>query len=344
MMKLNRRLTLSIAFVLSLLAGQAAATDWAITSNSIENLSGSLSSVSPAVNTPSNAANYLDSSSALGYYGPIGPYGPLGTLGPVGSNSWDVSYWISGVGSWAYWSDTLTALGGPLSESGPLGPNGPLSDTAYDEDLPAINDFAKQLQAGGVWTVLGPVGPLGALGPLGPLGPVGAHGYGTDSYGQYKDGSIIKREVNVAYNGGSRTYELYENYTEPFAKTMANNDTSFMLEGYIAYPYSETDTFEFISGDDQYVTVLLVPMYTLDDFDLVIKDENGNVLATANTYNYVDFVQLNNVASGTTLTVEVTLYSTGHSYIKDYRLFVVGSTSYIGTDTPITGNHQLSLN
>lgn len=337
-----RPLLLALALFVSLAAGQTRAADWAITSNSVQALNGSLASVSPAVSTPSNAAGYLDSGSALGYYGPIGPYGPLGSLGPVGSNAWDVSYWISGVGSWNDWSDTLTDLGGPLSDYGPLGSQGPLSPAAYDGQLPAINDFSKQLQAGGVWTVLGPVGPLGVLGPLGPLGPVGAHGYLRDSAGRYKNGTTVVRTVSVPYGSGSRSYELYENYTESYAKSASDNDTSFMVEGRIAYPYSETDSFVLTSRDTQYVTILLVPMYTLDDFDLVVRDAaTGSVLAKADSASYVDFVQLKSVSQGTRLKLEVKLYSTYHSYTKDYRLFVVGSTRHIGTAVPITGAHQL---
>ncbi len=340
-MQLSLRHLVSICLFTAAFSHQANATDWAISSSSVEALGGSLSSVSPTVSSPSNAADYLDDDSALGYYGPIGAYGPLATLGPIGDNSWNVSYWISAVGDWSEWSEDLTELDGPLSEQGPLGPNGPLAASAYDGTLPAINDFSKQLQAGGVWTVLGPVGPIGPLGPLGPLGPIGAHGYSTDIDGNYEDSNNnVVRTVDVNYNGGTRTYELYENYSESHAKSATDNDTSFMVEGYIAYPYSETDSFEFTSNDDQYVTITLVPMYTLDDFDLVVKDDNGNVLATANTYDYIDFVQLNNITDGTTLTVEVTLYSTAHSYFKDYRLYVVGSTSNISTSTPISGDHQ----
>lgn len=339
-MQLSFKKIIRICLISAVISNTASATDFSITSNNIENLAGVLTSVSPAVNDPVDADEYLDSNSALGYYGPIGSYGPLGTLGPIGNNSWNTSYWISAIGSWSDWSENLTDLGGPLSEAGALGPDGPISDISYDTILPGINDFGKQLQAGGVWTVLGPVGPLGALGPLGPLGPIGAHGYSTDFDGSYLDNGNVVRNVNVDYDGGQRSYELFENYKESYAKSATDNDTSFMVEGYISYPYSETDTYEFTSGDDQYVTITLVPMYTLDDFDIVVKDENGEVIEIANTADYVDFIQLNNISSGTTLTVEVTLYSTAHYHFKDYRLYVVGSTSYISTTDPITGDHQ----
>ena len=77
-----------------LLSTQVVASDFYISASAIEAMNGSLSSVSPAVLTPSNASDYLDTGSSLGYYGPIGPYGPLGVLGPVGDNTWNPSYWI----------------------------------------------------------------------------------------------------------------------------------------------------------------------------------------------------------------------------------------------------------
>lgn len=337
-----RRLSVLLFAVVLSAALPAVASDYYVSAKLIQDLNGSLQSVSPPVQTPSNASTYLSSSSALGYYGPIGPYGPLGVLGPVGNNTWNTSYWISAVGDWSEWSGDLNDLDGPLSEAGPLGPSGPLSDEAYYDDLPAINDFGKQLQAGGVWTVLGPLGPLGALGPLGPLGPVGAHGYATASDGRYLNGGSEVRTVTVDYEDSYRTYELVEKYTESYAKSKTNNDTSFMVEGYIAWPYSETDTFTFTSAYEQYVTIVLTPQYQLDDFDLVITDQYNNVLATSNTGNLIDWVQIK-VPANTKLKAKVNLYGSWHYYSKNYRLIVTGSTPYFNS-TDITGNHQAAWN
>ncbi|THB74163.1 MAG: hypothetical protein D6B28_02580 [Gammaproteobacteria bacterium] len=333
---LTKKIALSAA--LALVVSAPVMADTYISASSVESLNGSLVSVTPAVVTPSNAADYLDEDSALGYNGPIGSYGPLGMLGPIGDNSWNVSYWMSAIGDWSEWSDDMTDHGGPLSEDGPLGPYGPISHDAYYIDLPAINDFGKQLQAGGVWTVLGPVGPLGALGPLGPLGPIGAHGYATDWDGRYVENDVEVRTVDVPYEGSVRTYELVENYDEDYAKSMTDNDTSFMVEGYISYPYSEKDTYTFTSAVGQYVTILVLPEYTLDDFDFVVKDDEGNVVADSNSTDFVDWIQIQ-VPANTTLTVEVELYSTAHYLTKDYRLFVTGSTEYINS-SDITGDHQ----
>lgn len=328
------------ASVTFLVSTPVLASDFYISATSVEDMNGSLASVYPSVQTPSNADDYLDDDSCLGFYGPIGPYGPLGILGPVGDNSWNASYWISAYGDWSDWSDEIE---GPLSESGPLGPNGPLSYDAYWTDLPAINDFSKQLQGGGVWSVLGPVGPLGALGPLGPLGPIGGHGYATDSNGRYVSGGTEMRTVSVPYNGTTRTYELFEKYSESYAENKSDNDTSFMAEGYIAWPYWETDSYTFTSNEDQFVTIVLVPEYQLDDFDIVVKDSNGNQIAYSNTFEYIDWIQIEGVAANTELTVEVELAGSWHYASKDYRLIVTGSTQYINS-TDITGDHQVPMN
>ena len=313
------------------------------------------STVSPALT--SSDQGYLEPSSALGANGPIGAWGPLGALGPVGDNSWNASHWVDAVGDWGQWSDSMSHLGGPLSEAGPLGPDGPLGD-AYSNTLPALDcpnhgdQFCKHLQAGGVWSVLGPIGPLGALGPLGPLGPIGAHGFTTDDNGRYLSGSSVRRTVTVPYQGSSRSYELVERYTESFAKSMTDNDTSFMVSGEIDST-SESDTYAFTSKAQQLVTVLVVPENGLSDFNLEIEDSSGKSVATSasdgiNTLffgtpvasgNYIDFVQLS-LPANTKLKAKVTARTLDGTF-NTYRLIVTGSTGFIDT-TDISGDFQVS--
>jgi hypothetical protein len=329
---------------------------FAVTASSVQALNGSLSSVRPAVRTadPGHSPEfYLQPGSALGPAGPLGAWGPLGALGPVGNNSWNPSAWISGFGDWSSWSRSLTAAGGPLSESGPLGPNGPLSVRAYTQTLPAINDFSKQLQAGGVWTVLGPIGPLGALGPLGPLGPVGAHGFVRDSSGRYLQAGQPVRTVRIPYQGRYRTYELYEHYPETTARSLQDNDTSFMVSGAIDRS-SEVDAYTFTSRSAQYVTLLLLPENSLSDFDLELLDSKGRAVASSrsdgrqtlfgalvlNLGNYIDFIQLPAQANAR-FTARVSARTTNPLF-PTYRLFVVGSTSYL-PPSDISGAHQLPL-
>ncbi len=313
-----------------------------VSASSVEALEGDLGSVEPPVLTPAGAEAYLTAGSALGYLGPIGPYGPLGTLGPLGDNAWNQEAWMHAAGDWSEWSQDLTGLGGPLSEAGPLGPSGPLSQEAYEQTLPALNDFSKQLQAGGVWTVLGPLGPLGALGALGPLGPVGAHGLEADSGGRYAHDGEVRRTVDVPYEGAARTWGLFEHYDEETAAELSDNDTSFLVSGHLAGSWwtgFEQDVFRFTSEEEQFVTVLLVPEYQLDDLDLDLLDGDGNLVAASNCATLIDWVQIK-VPAGTTLEARIKLYYTGHVLSKRYRLYVTGSTQHF-TESDITGPHQV---
>ncbi|KAJ4458239.1 hypothetical protein PAPYR_6058 [Paratrimastix pyriformis] len=318
-------------------AQMAWASPFAITASSIQKLGGSLAGIKPAVKTPAGADAYLGVMSCLGYYGPLGPYGPLGLLGPIGTNVWNPSYWISAVGDWSTWSSKLAQLNGPLSEAGPLGPNGPLGQ-AYWSTLPAINDFCKQLQAGGVWSALGPVGPLGALGPLGPLGPVGAHGFATDSNGRYVKGGVEQRSVSVSYQGSTRTFPLYENYRAEYAQKKTDNDVSFMVEGSMIY--GDSHTYKFTAPTAQFVTVLLTPLAQADAFDLIISDAaTHKVIASSTETTFINHVVFP-APAGKQLVATVKLSFTGHFPPSMYRLYVTGSTEYIAT-TDISGKHQI---
>jgi hypothetical protein len=318
--------------------GKADSSRIYVSAESVAALGGDLSSLSPPCRTADafhTCEYYLSSGSALGDYGPLGAYGPLGTLGPLGTNAWSPSYWISGAFDWSEWSAESTD--GPLSADGPLGPDGPLGDEAYYVTLPSINDWAKQLQGGGVWTSLGPLGPLGPLGALGPLGPVGAHGYRADGSGRYTSGSTIKRTISTSYE--PYTFELFEMYDEATAKSYAPNDTSFVALGEL--PRGSVDRFDIKSRHDQFVTIVVVPEKQLDNFDITIRSPEGQVLATSRTSSYIDWVQLQ-APRGGRMTVDVSLAASGHFLSKTYRLYVVGSGENF-SQTDIRGRHQRSL-
>lgn len=305
-----------------------------VSASTVEALNGDLSSLSPPCRTADafhSCEFYLSPSSALGDFGPIGAFGPLGTLGPLGSNVWNPSAWISGLGDWSSWSN---AIDGPLSEAGPLGPDGPIGDHAYNDVLPSINDWAKQLQAGGVWTVLGPLGPLGALGPLGPLGPVGGHGFDTDEGGRYVHDGRVQRTVRPDWSDDA--FELVEMYDEDTAESLTTPDTSYMATGEIAS--DEVDVYPAKSLHAQFVTVLVVPEKSLDDYDLVVKDTSGHVLASSTSHSYIDWVQLP-APRGGRMSIEVSLAASGQFLSKTYRLYVIGSTGRF-TKTDIAGDHQ----
>jgi len=320
------------------LEADARAQAMVVTASSVEALDGRLDSVKPAVRTPAGAEIYLSPGSCLGSFGPLGAYGPLGMLGPIGSNAWNVSYWLLPVGDWSDWSRKMTS--GPLSEKGPLGPNGPLSDDAYYGTMPRINDFANQLKAGGVWGILGPLGPLGALGPLGPLGPVGAHGFETDRAGNYLRKGQVQRTVSVPYGGSTRTYELFEQYSEERARKMEDNDTSFMVTGELR-DQAEAGRFRFASRESQWVSVLVVPEKQLDDFDLELRDGAGRKLAVSQSRALIDFVQIQ-LPAGARIEADVRLRGTAHWLSHTYRLYVTGSTGHFRR-TDVRGDHQVSL-
>lgn len=54
-----------------------------------------------------------------------------------------------------------------------------------------------------------------------------------------------------------RRYELYENYSETFAKSLRDNDTSFMVAG--TAREAQADAFELTSHDAQFVTIAVTP-------------------------------------------------------------------------------------
>ena len=184
-----------------------------------------------------------------------------------------------------------------------------------------------------------PTGSLGALGPLGPLGPIGAHGYFRDSSGHFRSNSGIEREVGVLFNSRLYFYELYEQYTESTAKNLNNNDTSFMVEGHISFPFFSNDTYEFTSNHQQWLSILLVPQYLTDDIDITLKNHQGHTIAVSNSSGYIDWIQLQ-VDAGSRWRVDVQLYASGHALNKAYRLFVTGGTERF-YQTDITGPHQI---
>lgn len=294
------------------------------------------------------ASYYLSDSSCLGYAGPIGPHGPLGMLGPIGNNSWNVSGWMQALGDWSSWQDSN--FKGVFDKEGPLGYKGPLSVDQYyglqdpGKSLFNSNDFAVQLRVFGLWSVLGPLGPLGALGPLGPLGPLGGYstiGLSINSNGEYTKDNRVVRTVTVLYDDSTnRDYELFENYkTSKFAKCVSNQDTSFMVisDLFNSFDIGHVDYYPINSNQDQFVTILLMPSFDLDNWDLAVYDDSGKLIAASEATTTIDFLILN-VSGNTKFYVAARLTSKGMGYFSAYRLFVVGGTSYINK-TNSSGNH-----
>lgn len=279
---------------------------------------------------------FLQPSGCMGYRGPIGPYGPLGSLGPIGDRPWNASAYTGHVDR----SEHRDDLSGPLGPFGPLGKDGPVGDIYADAAVFDLNAFTAQLRGGGLVSVLGPTGPLGAFGPLGPLGPVGAHLHERDRMGRYLDSSgAVQRSVDVLYDkdsGETRRYDLVEDYREDFAKKMQDNDTSFMVRGYISG--REEDAFSFTSREEQLVSVVVVPEKELDDFDFEILDRDDKVICASSQGSSVDWAELR-VPAGQKLKVKVKLHGSAHWLSKDYRLIVTGSTESL-KEPGVTGAHQ----
>jgi len=297
----------------------------------VDNMDGDLSSVVPM---PKNCGGlfscsfYTSSSSCLGANGPIGGYGPLGSLGPIGTNLWNPSYWISGAFDWSNYSQDITGMGGPLSENGPLGKNGCLG--LWYNKLPSINDFALHLKTFGIWSVLGPASALGALGALGPLGPIGAHGLISNFNGDYIDSNnYIVRNVTIKYDSRtSRMYPLYEQYTRERAIALGDTqDTSFMTTG--DNDGDKWDVYTFTAAKSEVITILVVPIYTLDFFNVVLSVKGGKVIAKSDSHNYINWIHFANTVPGQRYTISVQLGATSQFFAHTYRLFVTGDCGYL---------------
>lgn len=232
-----------------------------------------------------NAIASMGPFSPLGTLGPLGAAGPLGEYGPVGDNSWNPSRVISGGAGWEGMSDQLRGVGGPRSAAGPLGQNSMVGVDWFNGGvLPA-------LQPGGSMGVSGPAGPLGPLGMLGPLGPTGVHGHATDKDGNYvgPDGKPV-RTMSADYDGkSSNTWDLYERYTEDAAKKMADNDTSFAVDGTVAKD-KETDDYPFHVKTPQIVTVAVTPLGD-DNFDVAVRDRGDKKVAQTASGSEVAWTQ-----------------------------------------------------
>ncbi len=342
--------------------------------NPYQGLDLSINNVDPKVEASSNFIQprwYLSENIALPpyywsgpltYYGPIGAYGPLSSYGPIGASAWEPADWTE-VWEDAYGSlfselDYFVDANGPLSISGPLGPNGPYTTTAYCNTLPAINDFGKHLQAGGIWSALGPAGPLGPIGPLGPLGPNGtaAQLYPPDSNGNYIDPKTaeVVSAINIYQNDGKtlyRTYPLYELYNANYALGRVNDmswlATSGSISGDDQQVWQTQPTF------DQYVSVVTImnqaSIYNLEHLSISITDKHTGFVITANqstselnpSIQYVNQLFFRATA-GHNYSIAVSATENNNQKTISYRIMVTGSTQYLN-QTDISGDHQTNI-
>lgn len=282
-----------------------------------------------------NAIASMGAFSPLGTMGPLGYLGPLGQYGPVGDKSWNPSSMISGGAGWEGTSDRLAESGGPRGAGGVLSDRSMVGVDWYNGGvLPA-------LQPGGSTGVLGPAGPLGPLGLVGPLGPVGVHGHHADQDGNYlgPDGKVV-RQMDARYDAqGSRTWDLYERYTEERAKGMKDNDTSFAVDGTVS-KQKEVDDYPFQVASPQIITVAVTPLDNADNFDLAVRDRKDKKVAQSQSGSEVSWTQF--VANPGAYKAQISLSELSKSLRRiggedrpgRYRLTVTGTQSMaIGGDT-----------
>ena len=264
-----------------------------VTASEVERLitSGDLSSLTPAL--PRALWPFVQQlGQALQMDGPLGDRGPLSRRGALEDSVWSPAFWMKAIGDWSALSSDLTAHGGPGSALGSLGGFGPTNPALIRAGLAALGPAAQQLDAGGLFTALGPLGPLGALGALGYLGAVGGHGFAQDAQGRFVGPKgEVRRTTDVSYEGAKRTLELVEVYSEGFASKLATNDASWMVRGALP-PSDPEDTFRFTPAQDQVVTLTAVPDDRGDVFTLELLDRAGKVLATSDSEAYVNFIQV----------------------------------------------------
>lgn len=301
-------------------------------------------------------------SGPLTYYGPIGAYGPLSSYGPIGASAWEPSDWTEVwedvYGTFFSEFDFFADADGSLSIAGPLGPDGPYTTTAYCDTLPSINDFGKHLQAGGIWSVLGPAGPLGPIGPLGPLGPNGsaAQLYPPDSNGNFIDPKTAKivSSINIVQNDGKtlyRTYPLYELYNASYALGRVNDMSWLATSGSISG--SDHQVWQTQSAFDQTVSVVAImnqaSIYNLEHLSISITDKNTGLVITANqetsdlnpSIQYVNQVFFR-ATEGHNYSIAVSATEKNNKETISYRIIVTGSTEYLNK-TDISGDHQTNI-
>lgn len=264
-----------------------------VTASTVEQLidSGDLSSVRPAIPRALWPA-VRQMATALGIDGPLGDKSPLSKKGVLGDGPMNPQFWMRLVGDWSGLAKALTEAGGPGSRHGPLGRGGPGDLEAMKANLEAMGPLSAQLQASGLFTALGPWGALNALSVLGYLGAMGGHGFAQDEHGRFVDAEgKVQRTTDVAYEGDARTHQLVEVYTEAFAEDMSDNDTTWMVKGHLP-PSDADDTFAFTPRQDRTLTLTVVPEDRSDVFAIDLLNERGEVVATSDSKDYMNFIQV----------------------------------------------------
>lgn len=297
-----------------------------VTASSIEQLGYNVESITPKVNLSNKLYLHQD--------GPLSKYGPIGAEGPLGRNGAIQNLKPFNPSTYPYFTDYFKSFYGPLSEIGPLGFLGPYTEKSYYKgELFEQNNFAAHVRSLGLWGVLGTIGPFGPVGALGALGPVGVHGYDRDKQGNYidKDGNIVT-EIEVAFdNESKRKFDLYELYEAEYSSDKKDLDPSFVTLGSLKDKYS--DDYMIHNDENQIITILVVPNYIYDHFNIELYSSNGKLIAKSDSHKYINFIQFL-APEDTDYTIKIT--SSDRS--DKYALYVTGSTKYLNKYN-ISGDH-----
>lgn len=254
--------------------------------------------------------------------GVVGSRGPLGYLGAFGENWWNLTPYFDAEGDWSELADSLTEIGGPLSELGPL-----FLSTEAGQQL--LNfDFtpgsAYLLSAGGALMTLGPSGPLGATGLMGPLGPHGAHGYSRNDSGEYvdKQGKRIKT-ISVKLEDRKQSFSLVEFYKPGHGRSKNDLDSSFVAQDSLSR--NEVHSYKVKLSANRWVTLTALSLFDLDSVKLKVKSLSGEILYKSDDSLRTNFINLKTQAS-TTVLIEVSVLTSLHILEKPYRLMVIEAT------------------
>lgn len=277
------------------------------------------------------------------FNGVVGSAGTLGKFSPYGPYPWSATTAMRSVGNWEALQESLTKLGGPLSENGPYLLMTEAGQGVFDlystsfPGTPLTNLFAS-LRSGSPLHVLGDAGPLGALSIMGPGGPNGATGFEQRANGEFINGrGEVVHSLDVETRDGLFEAPLYELYSED--KQLKSPDSFFAMDSKLTRRESEK-TISFTNKRNQVISILLISDYTLDDMELTLKAKGSDkVIATTNNQILSNFI-IFEAPRGTEFEVTIKLKNSYHMLPKKgFRLFVTGSSERA---TQFKGPHQRS--
>jgi hypothetical protein len=105
--------------------------------------------------------------------------------------------------------------------------------------------------------------------------------------------SVVSLIILIINTKIGRVYDLVEEYQPDYARKLGvDNDCSWMTHSSLLL-LDDTEDYVFSSTDEQYVTILVVPQFQLDDFDLHITIDGAQVISSANPgSSFIDWVQV----------------------------------------------------